>query len=74
MQHDVVQREGALAGAVGADDLGGEQRDRRLSRAFVEFDASIAAADAAAAADAEPAAPPPLAAAAAPSLLPGTMS
>ena len=30
--------------------LGGEQRDRRLSRAFVEFDASIAAADAAAAA------------------------
>ena len=33
--------------------LGGEQRDRRLSRAFVEFDASIAAADAAAAAATE---------------------
>ena len=30
--------------------LGGEQRDRRLSRAFVEFDASIAVAAAAAAA------------------------
>jgi hypothetical protein len=36
--------------------LGGEQRDRRLSRAFVEFDASIAAADAAAAAAIVPAA------------------
>ena len=33
--------------------LGGEQRDRRLSRAFVDFDASIAAADAAAAAATE---------------------